>query len=92
MKYHNQTLGPTHGCVRKSQKPLTVTRHHESNQSEATTSLPHQYDCESRKDSKYYIIKEGPNTGPPQTLGAISTINGKWDIKHIISLIFQLVN
>ena len=31
-------------------------------------SLPHQGVCKSRKDAKYCITKEGPNTEPTQSM------------------------
>ena len=46
---------------------ITHCRHHEDNQ----LLIPHHDDCKTRKDTKYCITKQGPNTEPPQTKGAI---------------------
>ena len=36
-------------------------------------SLPQPDYCKTRKDNKYYISKQGPNTNSPQTKGAKCT-------------------
>ena len=49
-EYHNHNLQTNHGTARKSH--TTITRHQEDTLSKATSSLPHQDDCKTRRDIK----------------------------------------
>ena len=53
---------PTYGTMKKSYSTLTVTRHQEDNLGKTTSSLlPHQDDCNARKDNKYCITLRTPH-------------------------------
>ena len=62
---------PTHDNVIKSHRTITVTRQQENNFGKATISLILSKLIEKlERKTKYCITKQGPNTRPPQTIGA----------------------
>ena len=70
-KCHNHTLQTNSG--HQEEESQNNNSHYTSGSNQL--SLPHQDDCKTRYDTKYYITKQGPNTEPSQTMGA--TINNE---------------
>ena len=50
--------------MRKSHRTIAITGHQEDKQSKVPSTLPHQDDCKSRKDTKQCTTKHRTNTEP----------------------------